>query len=439
MDTNILITKKDFNNKDKNKEFKYGKNLPNEENKLSSMKITDLSENSYSLLSTEELSLKKKIEKIGTPLKDWDINIYRGVLTGYNEAFIIDTEKRDELIQKDPKSEEIIKPILRGRDIKAYEAKWAGLWLISTFPVLHIDIDNYPVVRKYLEQFLPRIKQTGETFLDNNAKEQKTRKKTGNKWFEVQDQIGYYAEFEKEKIVYPCIMAKRSSFFLDTKKTYPPAPANIITGNNLKYLMGVLNSSFVYFLFRKFYMGGGIEGELKTNNLEKLSIPKITSIKQKPFINLVDKIIKAKKGGEDTKKLELEIDQMVYKLYNLTDKEIKVVENYTNNKAITKSDRNDNQKDNAILPRKNSTNPFLTEETQDFTYKRGGIDLKELQVDRTGKGIDLEFDFDTMNDTFKNGIEGFQPVIINFVPVKSIFQFLGLKEQEEDKYKVTTS
>ena len=94
------------------------------------MAIGDLSANAYTLQAPEILALKKKIEQIGTPLKDWDIRINYGIKTGFNEAFIINTAKRDELITQDPKSTEIIKPILRGRDIKAYQHHWAGLWIM---------------------------------------------------------------------------------------------------------------------------------------------------------------------------------------------------------------------------------------------------------------------------------------------------------------------
>ncbi|MDR0872011.1 MAG: hypothetical protein LBN27_00900 [Prevotellaceae bacterium] len=85
---------------------------------------------SWVILSPIEQQIKNKIEKIGTPLKDWNINIYRGILTGLNEAFIIDGKTKDELIKKSPKNAEIIRPILRGRDIKKYGYEFADLWLI---------------------------------------------------------------------------------------------------------------------------------------------------------------------------------------------------------------------------------------------------------------------------------------------------------------------
>ena len=292
---------------------------------------SDLSGESFTFANKKELEIKKRIEKIGTPLKDWDISIYRGVLTGYNEAFIINTETKERLCKEDPKSTEIIKPILRGRDIKRYSYEWADLWIIGTFPALNLNIDEYPAIKNYLKSFGKRIEQTGEAG---------ARKRTGNEWFETQDQIAYWQEFEKEKIVYPCIMTQGSNFAFDDLKSYPPAPANIITGKNIKYIMACLNSKLIYFSMRKYYMGGGIEGELKTNNLLNVPIPKISEEKQKPFIELVERILNpqppergllnlstplkgtATDGGSldgdndlDRKLYESIIDLMVYGLY----------------------------------------------------------------------------------------------------------------------------
>ncbi|MBQ4389103.1 MAG: Eco57I restriction-modification methylase domain-containing protein, partial [Bacteroidales bacterium] len=114
---------------------------------------------SWVILSPIEQSIKRKIEAVGTPLKDWDINIYRGVLTGYNEAFIISSEKRDEILsnckseEEKKRTDELIRPILRGRDIKRYGYEWAKLYLIATFPARHYDIDKYPAVKQYLLSF----------------------------------------------------------------------------------------------------------------------------------------------------------------------------------------------------------------------------------------------------------------------------------------------
>ena len=147
---------------------------------------------SWVVLSPIEQSIKRKIEAVGTPLKNWDISIYRGVLTGYNDAFIISGEKKDELIREDPNSADIIRPILRGRDIKRYGYDFADLWLIATFPSKKYDIENYPAVKKYLLSFgIERLEQTGKTHIINGEKI-KARKKTNNKWFETQDSIAYW-------------------------------------------------------------------------------------------------------------------------------------------------------------------------------------------------------------------------------------------------------
>ena len=115
------------------------------------------------ILSPVEQSIKRKIESIGTPLKDWNIKIYRGILTGYNEAFIIDRKKKDELISADPKSAEIIRPILRGRDIKRYGFDFADLWLINTHngikdkDIPPVDINQYPAVKAHLDKYWDKI------------------------------------------------------------------------------------------------------------------------------------------------------------------------------------------------------------------------------------------------------------------------------------------
>lgn len=102
------------------------------------------------ILNPIEQSIRNKIEKYGVPLKDWNISINYGIKTGCNEAFIIDGAKRAELIATDPKSDEIIRPILRGRDIKRNGYEFADLWLICTFPSLRLNIDDYPAIRDWL-------------------------------------------------------------------------------------------------------------------------------------------------------------------------------------------------------------------------------------------------------------------------------------------------
>ena len=275
--------------------------------------------------------LKSKIESVGTPLKEWDIAIYRGVLTGYNEAFIIDTATKEAVLNscwdesERERTAKLIKPILRGRDIKRYSYEWAGLWLISTFPALKLNIDDYPALKKYLENFMPRIAQSGE---------KGCRKKTSNKWFETQDNIAYYEDFEKEKIVYSEIV-REPQFYLDEDKFYAEATSFVLTGKNLKYLIALLNSKFISFVFKTFYAGGGLGEEgyrYKKKFLEHLPVPKITKENQNladELVKLVNQILalKAQNSSADTSKIEKDIDNLIYKLYNLTPKEIEIVGN----------------------------------------------------------------------------------------------------------------
>jgi len=153
------------------------------------------------ILSPIEQSIKQKIESVGIPLKDWNIQINYGIKTGFNDAFIISTEKRDEILancqteDERVRTAELIRPILRGRDIKRYEYEWADLWIIATFPSRHYDIESYPAVKNYLLSIgIERLEQTGETHIVN-GKKIKARKKTSNEWFETQDSISYWDVF----------------------------------------------------------------------------------------------------------------------------------------------------------------------------------------------------------------------------------------------------
>lgn len=296
------------------------------------MRQNALSTESFIFANATLLDLRDKIEKSGTPLKDWDIQIYRGILTGANEAFIITTEKREEILnacktqEERKRTEALIKPILRGKDIKRYSYEWAGEWVINThngytsnlkFKIPPIDIEKYPAIKAHLNSHYDTIA---------------TRSDQGDTPYHLRN-CAYLEDFEKEKIVYPCIMAKEPCFVYEEKGFYAPAPANIITGDKIeiKYITALLNSKCIYFAMRKFYMGGGIEGELKTNNLEKIPIPKITPQNQELAHKITDgakAILEAKEKDPkaNTQKLEKEIDALVYQLYNLTDEEIKTIE-----------------------------------------------------------------------------------------------------------------
>lgn len=318
-------------------------NLENyiQENKI---ELTNFNSESWVILNSLEQKIKNKIENIGIPLKDWDIKINRGVLTGFNEAFIIDGKKKDNLIIQDPKSIEIIKPILRGKDIKKYSSDFSDKWLIATLPAMKLNIEDYIEIKKYLETFGQKLEQTGQKYIDQNGIKQKSRKKTCNKWFETQDQINYFKEFEKDKIVYSEIV-REPQFFYDEKKYFPEATSFLMTGDNLKYIVSILNSKAFTYFFSRFYAGGGLGDRgyrYKKKFLELTPIPKISFEDQKPFIDLVDKILYlTSQKNYDTKnplleqrELEEKIDEMVFDLYELTEEERKFVLeeiNYKNN------------------------------------------------------------------------------------------------------------
>ncbi|RVY89267.1 class I SAM-dependent DNA methyltransferase [Helicobacter pylori] len=328
--------------------FKYYEPTPNDKDDLKStpslsMKQNALSTESFIFANATLLDLRDKIESVGTPLKDWDIQINYGIKTGCNEAFIIPTEKRDAILnacktqEERERTERLIKPILRGKDIKRYSYEWAHLWVI--FIPWHFPNTGSPKSMEKNEQdfsiHYPIIYAHLLSHKDKLLKRNKDETGKRYEWYCLQRwAANYLQDFEKEKIVYPCIMAKEPCFVYEEKGFYAPAPANIITGDKIeiKYITALLNSKCIYFAMRKFYMGGGIEGELKTNNLEKIPIPKITEKNQELADKITDctKQILALKGKDpkaNTQKLEKEIDALVYQLYNLTDEEIKIIEN----------------------------------------------------------------------------------------------------------------
>lgn len=272
------------------------------------------------MLSPIEQQIKQKIERIGTPLKDWDIQINYGIKTGFNEAFIISGAKKDELIAADPKSAEIIRPILRGRDIKRYGYEFADLWLIATFPSRKYDIDLYPSVKEHLLTFgYDRLDQSGKSG---------ARKKTNNKWFETQDSISYWEDFFKQKIVWNRI-ASIKEFSLVESGVFIADSMHFITGNgdNLQFISSIINSKIIQWLL-VFIVGEAAGGNAgNSDNIKVLPIPKLSELEQKPFIELVDKILEAKKENSGTSDLEKQINTMVYKLYELTEEEIAMVEN----------------------------------------------------------------------------------------------------------------
>jgi hypothetical protein len=355
VDTVILQTEKDkafenwqvefVNVKD---DYKKGSLFDYLKNKKQLILQKDLNDNTWTLENEQVLALKKKIETIGIPLKNWGIKIYRGVLTGFNDAFIIDSRKRGEILnncndnQERKKTEEIIKPILRGRDIYRWGYKWAGLWLIkieSGWTNKNRGKENpedffkktFPSVYFYLKKIGNEIHGKGKGLCNRDDR--------GDYWWELRD-CNYYEKFGKEKIIYP-EMSEKNCFVIDNKGFYILDTCWFINGKWLKYILSIINSKLFLFIFKQIsYSLSEKALRWKKIFIEQQSIPKIPESDQQPFIVLVDKILTITKDENylensakqsKVREYEKQIDQMVYKLYGLTPEEIKIVEGKNEN------------------------------------------------------------------------------------------------------------
>lgn len=303
------------------------------------MKQNDLTKTSFTFVSLKELNIKKKMEQVGIPLKEWNIDFYRGILTGFNEAFIIDGTIKDELIRKDKKSAEIIKPLVRGRDINKYSFDFANKWLINSHNNPPINIENYPIIKEHLDQYYDKLEKRGDKGLTP---------------YNLRN-CAYLDKFDNVKIVYPDI-ADKLTFTFDNEGYYFNNTVYFIDSSS-KYLFALLNSKIVNYYYGFISSQLGSKGlRAFTVYLKEIPIPKIEEEKQQPFIKLVDEILEAKQKIKDYKILldeamkndnfdreiklkkeletlenicisnEKEIDNMVYKLYDLTEEEIKIVE-----------------------------------------------------------------------------------------------------------------
>ncbi|GAA7053389.1 hypothetical protein HpCHN10_00060 [Helicobacter pylori] len=336
----------------KESRFKYYEPTSNDGNNLKSarslpMKQNALSTESFIFADTALLDLRGKMESVGTPLKDWDIQINYGIKTGANEAFIIPTEKREEILnacktqEERERTEALIKPILRVKDIKRYSYEWAGEWVI--FIPWHFPNTNNPKNMEENEQdfsiHYPIIYSHLLSHKDKLLKRNKDETGKRYEWYCLQRwAANYYQDFEKEKIVYGEIV-QEPRFYLDNGECelgyfYAEATSFILTGEHLRYLLGMLHSKLITFAFKTFYAGGGL-GEsgyrYKKAFIERLPIPKITPKNQElahKITACAQAILEAKEKDPkaNTRELEKEIDALVYQLYNLTDEEIKIIE-----------------------------------------------------------------------------------------------------------------
>ena len=267
------------------------------------------------ILSPIEQSIKQKIEAVGTPLKDWDINIYRGVLTGYNDAFIIDTEKREAILancqteEERKRTAELIRPILRGRDIRRYGYKWAELWIINIHNGIkgklpRIKIEDYPAIKAHLDLYWDKISK---------------RTDKGDTPYNLRN-CAYMEDFNKPKIVYPN-MTKYMPFVYDDNAYCTNQKCFIITGQAIAYLTAFFNSSLFKFCFRDSFpeLQGGTR-EMSKIFFDKIPVMQVTDEMNARFRSAVNDI-----QNVYSKSKAMAIDSMIFDLYNLSEKERQVI------------------------------------------------------------------------------------------------------------------
>ena len=289
---------------------------------------SSFSSDAWSILSEIEQSIKHKVESIGVPLKDWDVEIYRGVLTGCNEAFIITSEKRDEILENCKteeeriKTAEIIRPILRGRDIKRYGYEFANQYIIATFPSRQYNIDDYQSIKSYLLSFgIEKLEQTGKEYIIN-GETVKARKKTNNKWFETQDSISYWDEFSKPKIIWKRV-GSIIRFSYDNKGFLGLDSTCFAMGSHIPYLCCLLNSSMGHYLLNNAPRTGTGDLLISVQAVEPVKIPPVPDDEDR-FEILVNE-----GSCNPTAELDEKIDDIVFELYGLNQEEREyIINNY---------------------------------------------------------------------------------------------------------------
>ncbi len=303
-----------------------------------------LDESGWSLANQSTQDVLDKLRNTGIPLGKYvNGKIYRGVLTGLNEAFVIDNATRERLIAEDPKSAEVIKPFLAGRDIKRYQPVSSEKYVI--FTRRGIDIGKYAAIRNYLAQFKERLMPRPKNW---KGEKWQGRKPGSYQWYEIQDAVDYYAEFEKLKILWPGISAEVAAFALDESGYYGNDNNQIIVSGD-KYLLGVLNSKNMRFLLT--HICDKVQGgfyRLKIAYIQQLTIRTInlgdpTDVaRHDQIVSLVDQMLELNRRLAESKvpqttemlrrqieSTDRQIDQLVYRLYDLTAEEIKIVESET--------------------------------------------------------------------------------------------------------------
>lgn len=303
VETNIIIVKK-INRQ--NPQVKIV--LTEENNKTFETNQSNFNEEGYLFLDNRLLKVKEKIDIIGKPLGEWNVEINRGVLTGLNDAFIIDKEKYDELVKKDRKNKEILVPLLRGQDIRRYEINYKNLYLVNTHngyklndeKIPEIKIDDYPSIKEYLNVFEPALSKRGDK---------------GKTPYNLRN-CAYLKDFSKEKIMYAEI-APGASFYYDEKGFFTNNTGFILIGEKLKYLLVLLNSKLLEFSFENYYLGQKAAKSLRYFKVTISRIPIIvpTQEQEEYLTSLADKMLESKeKLSKLNKLLELAVDDKNYEM-----------------------------------------------------------------------------------------------------------------------------
>jgi len=265
-------------------------------------------------------NLKNKIEKGSRLLKDFDVRINFGLKTGLNEAFIIDESKKNELIYVDKNNEEIIKPIIRGRDLKKYAYGFENVYIINShngvksIGLKRVDVEHeYPTIFNHLKSFLPQVEK---------------RSDMGDHWTNLRN-CAYLEDFNKEKIIWGEISDK-PKFAFDDKSYFAEATTFLMTGEKLKFLLAILNSKVSEWYFNLIGTTTGMgTNRWKKYKIELLPIREPLEYQENKIVDLVNKILVEKHINPiaNINGLENQIDQLVYQLYDLTDEEIAIIEN----------------------------------------------------------------------------------------------------------------
>ncbi len=292
--------------------------------------IEMFSENEWVILTPETAQIKKFVEKQGIELRSpkWEIDINYGIKTGLNEAFIINKKTRDDLMEKNKKNEAILKPILRGKDIQKWYPDFAEQYLVSLLPSKNIDIKKYPEIEKYF------ISEIGKQRLEQSGVPG-SRKKTSNKWFETQDSISYWEQFDKPKIIYPNMTKYLPFVFDDEDHFYCNDKAFILTGVNIEYLCCFFNSS----LFKYCFIDNFPELQGGTREVRKIFVDKI-KVKQIPvdlnnYFRVIVKCLQIiKKEGFKSQRLFEQVSEgLLFDIYfedEMRNKELTIIETVKN-------------------------------------------------------------------------------------------------------------